>query len=212
MNHESGYERAHRQAEHIFRNLLPAHGMAVREGQIALCHAMLDALFNKEVLLCEAGVGIGKTLAYLVACVLWQQQRPAALVEPVVISTSSVTLQEAILREYLPFLSQVLLQEHIIQAPICAVVRKGKERFACDLRLQLRKTQVKQRGQGHDAEMRSLYNVSRNLDLDQAEGLSNFDRRLICVPEHCPKSCSARLPLPKIFGRSQRTARYHPNL
>lgn len=37
---------------------------------------MLDALFNKEVLLCEAGVGIGKTLAYLVACVLWQQQRP----------------------------------------------------------------------------------------------------------------------------------------
>ena len=192
MNHESGYERAHRQAEHIFRNLLPAHGMAVREGQIALCHAMLDALFNKEVLLCEAGVGIGKTLAYLVACVLWQQQRPAALVEPVVISTSSVTLQEAILREYLPFLSQVLLQEHIIQAPICAVVRKGKERFACDLRLQLRKTQVKQRGQGHDAEMRSLYNVSRNLDLDQAEGLSNFDRRLICVPEHCPKSCSAR--------------------
>lgn len=40
--------------------------------------------------------------------------------------------------------------------------------------------------------MRSLYNVSRNLDLDQAEGLSNFDRRLICVPEHCPKSCSAR--------------------
>ena len=93
---------------------------------------------------------------------------------------------------YLPFLSQVLLQEHIIQAPICAVVRKGKERFACDLRLQLRKTQVKQRGQGHDAEMRSLYNVSRNLDLDQAEGLSNFDRRLICVPEHCPKSCSAR--------------------
>ena len=94
--------------------------------------------------------------------------------------------------KYLPFLSQVLLQEHIIQAPICAVVRKGKERFACDLRLQLRKTQVKQRGQGHDAEMRSLYNVSRNLDLDQAEGLSNFDRRLICVPEHCPKSCSAR--------------------
>lgn len=188
MNHESGYGRAHRQAEHIFRNLLPAHGMAVREGQIALCHAMLDALFNKEVLLCEAGVGIGKTLAYLVACVLWQQQRPAALVEPVVISTSSVTLQEAILREYLPFLSQVLLQEHIIQAPICAVVRKGKERFACDLRLQLRKTQVKQRGQGHDAEMRSLYNVSRNLDLDQAEGLSNFDRRLICVPEHCPKA------------------------
>lgn len=82
--------------------------------------------------------------------------------------------------------------EHIIQAPICAVVRKGKERFACDLRLQLRKHRLNSAAKGTMPEMRSLYNVSRNLDLDQAEGLSNFDRRLICVPEHCPKSCSAR--------------------
>ena len=190
MNHESGYGRAHRQAEHIFRNLLPAHGMAVREGQIALCHAMLDALFNKEVLLCEAGVGIGKTLAYLVACVLWQQQRPAALVEPVVISTSSVTLQEAILREYLPFLSQVLLQEHIIQAPICAVVRKGKERFACDARLAERASLVHPK---RTREKRSLRIAENILDMDHIPELSRYDRCRICVPQSCPRDCFMRL-------------------
>ena len=120
--------------------------MAVREGQIALCHAMLDALFNKEVLLCEAGVGIGKTLAYLVACVLWQQQRPAALVEPVVISTSSVTLQEAILREYLPFLAtEDLMMEavkrggdrqqlhEVIRRHSMAATKRMKEGLPCDL-------------------------------------------------------------------------------
>ena len=106
--------------------------MAVREEQIALCHEVLDTLYSKEISLCEAGVGIGKTLAYLVACVLWQMHRPSQLKMPVVISTSSVALQDAILNEYLPDLSAVLLAEGIITKPITAVVRKGKERFVCD--------------------------------------------------------------------------------
>ena len=43
-------------AEKIFRDILPRHGMAVREEQIALCHEVLDTLYNKEISLCEAGV------------------------------------------------------------------------------------------------------------------------------------------------------------
>lgn len=49
---------------------------------------------------------------------------------PIVISTSSVALQDAILTEYLPDLSAILLDEGIITAPITAVVRKGKERLS----------------------------------------------------------------------------------
>lgn len=75
-NPETGYEKAHRQAEQIFREVFPARGMTVREGQIRLCHTMLDTLFGRDVALCDAGVGLGKTYAYLVACVLWQLQRP----------------------------------------------------------------------------------------------------------------------------------------
>ena len=100
QTYPTGYAESHRIAEQIFREILPRHGMAVREEQIALCHEILDTLYNKEISLCEAGVGIGKTLAYLVACILWQMHRPSQLKMPVVISTSSVALQDAILNEY----------------------------------------------------------------------------------------------------------------
>ena len=176
----------------IFRQQLPAHGMTVREGQIELCHAMLDALYNKEVALCDAGVGLGKTYAYLVACLLWQSQRPRALWQPVVISTASVALQEAILQEYIPFLSSVLLQYGYFGEPIQGVLRKGKERFVCDLRLLERQRQIAQRGDQFARRATVLRQAQDCLDLDKLPGLSGFDRRLICVPEQCLRLCPAR--------------------
>lgn len=92
QNPETGYEKAHRQVEQIFRRFFPARGMVTREGQIQLCHTMLDALFGRDVALCDAGVGLGKTYAYLVACVLWQLQRPQQMQRPVVISTASIAV------------------------------------------------------------------------------------------------------------------------
>lgn len=44
--------------------MFPEHGMAVREEQILLCHEMLDNLLGRNIALCDAGVGIGKTYAY----------------------------------------------------------------------------------------------------------------------------------------------------
>ncbi len=113
-NPETGYEKAHRQAEQIFREVFSARGMNVREGQIRLCHAMLDTLFGRDVALCDAGVGLGKTYAYLVACILWKLQKPHPMQRPVVISTASITLQNAILEEYIPFLSDALIQNGYI--------------------------------------------------------------------------------------------------
>ena len=187
-----GYATAHQMVETIFRQQLPAHGMAVREGQIKLCRAMFDALHNKEVALCDAGVGLGKTYAYLVACLLWQSQRPRALWQPVVISTASVALQEAILQEYIPFLSSILLQYGYLDIPIQAVLRKGKERFVCDLRLLERQRQMAQRGERFARRAAILRQALDCLDLDKLPGLSGFDRRQICVPEHCPRFCPVR--------------------
>ena len=117
QTYPTGYAESHRMAEKIFREILPRHGMAVREEQIALCHEVLDTLYNKEISLCEAGVGTGKTLAYLVGCILWQMHRPERMKLPIVISTSSVALQDAILTEYLPDLSAILLDEGISRCP-----------------------------------------------------------------------------------------------
>ena len=190
QTYPTGYAESHRIAEQIFREILPRHGMAVREEQIALCHEVLDTLYNKEISLCEAGVGIGKTLAYLVACILWQMHRPNQLKMPVVISTSSVALQDAILNEYLPDLSAVLLAEGIITAPITAVVRKGKERFVCDARLAERQAKAISKGSRQKGSLRMAENV---LDLDHIPGLSRYDRCRICVPQSCPRDCFMRL-------------------
>ena len=188
-NPETGYEKAHRQVEQIFREVLPARGMTVREGQIRLCHTMLDALFGRDVALCDAGVGLGKTYAYLIACVLWQLQRPRQMQRPVVISTASITLQNAILEEYIPFLSDALIQNGYIREPICAVLRKGKERFVCDMRLLIRQKQITARGKRFRKRATALREARQCLDLDRLPNLPRHERRLICVPSRCGRSC-----------------------
>ena len=190
QTYPTAYAESHRTAEKIFREILPRHGMAVREEQIALCHEVLDTLYNKEISLCEAGVGTGKTLAYLVACILWQMNRPERMKLPIVISTSSVALQDAILTEYLPDLSTVLLGEGIIREPITAVVRKGKERFVCDARLAERTALVQPSRKRQKNSLRIAENI---LDMDHIPELSRYDRCRMCVPQSCPRDCFMRL-------------------
>lgn len=190
QTYPTGYAESHRIAEQIFREILPRHSMAVREEQIALCHEVLDTLYNKEISLCEAGVGTGKTLAYLVGCILWQMHRPERMKLPIVISTSSVALQDAILTEYLPELSDVLLNEGIITAPTTAVVRKGKERFVCDARLAERASLVHPKRTREKSRLRIAENI---LDMDHIPELSRYDRCRICVPQSCPRDCFMRL-------------------
>ena len=190
QTYPTGYAESHRKAEQIFREILPRHGMAVREEQIALCHEVLDTLYNKEISLCEAGVGTGKTLAYLVGCILWQMHRPERMKLPIVISTSSVALQDAILTEYLLDLSAILLDKGIITAPITAVVRKGKERFVCDARLAERASLVQP---SRERQTNSLNIAAHILDMDHIPELSRYDRCRISVPRSCPRDCFMRL-------------------
>lgn len=183
-------ERAYAEAERIFRVILPENGLAVREEQIVLCHAMLDSLLHNTIALCDAGVGIGKTYAYLIACIL-ARKYSLGLNRPVVISTSSVALQEALMEEYLPFLSSTLLSGGVISEPLSACVRKGKERFVCDERFtrRLRAIAGKKKNARQLAALRSLM---LEYDLDMVTGLSDFDRRQICIPKVCPKNCAGK--------------------
>ena len=192
MEQQTSFEKAHAMVDHIFRVLLPEHGLMIREAQIMLCHEMLDTLFEGKIALCDAGVGIGKTHAYLTACLLWQRFRPVHLPGTVVISTSSITLQRAIVSEYIPFLSRVLLQAGILEHPICAVVRKGKERFVCEARLAERTAQVRTKANISRRQAASLRILEKTYDLDEAPGLSGFDRRHVCVPPMCPRNCTMR--------------------
>lgn len=190
-------KRVHQEVEKIFRVLLPEQGLAVREEQIRLCHEMLDTLLGERIALCDAGVGIGKTYAYLVACVLMRkysilmERNSLPKQHPVVVSTSSIALQKAILSEYVPFLSRVLVEQGIIQTPLRAVVRKGKEHFVCDNRLEQRIEAIRHK-QKNAVQREALLSLRKHYDMDTVKDLSGFDRRLVCVPKFCPRECPGR--------------------
>lgn len=198
MNYKNQYQRkAHQEIDFIFLTLLPQTGLSVREEQVKLSHQMLDTLLEGKIALCDAGVGIGKTYAYLVACVLMRKYAAAmgngwvCDKRPVVISTSSIALQEAIIQEYIPFLSDIFLATGLIGSPLKAIVRKGKEHFVCDNRLEVRLEAVRDKPK-NEAQKKALFSLKQIYDMDEVANLSSFDRRLVCVPKFCPKECPGR--------------------
>ena len=122
MINELTRKNAHTELDHIFKTILPAHGMTERPEQIRLSHTMLDAMFENRIALSDAGTGIGKTYAYLTAAIVYSHSRlvDGLPFQPVIIATSSIALQNAIVREYLPFLSDALSDDPHITTPILA--------------------------------------------------------------------------------------------
>ena len=172
--------------DRIFHDLLPAQGMAERPEQIALGHLMLDALMDGSIALCDAGTGIGKTYAYLAAGAAFHRFRANQneFTKPILISTSSIALQNAIQTEYLPTLSDVLTADGLIDQPLLAVIRKGKSHYVCDYRLQLRLMQMKL-CKKNKAAIDALLSLRDGLDMDGVSHLSSFDRAHVCVPQVC---------------------------
>ena len=92
-------------------------GYEVRDGQLAMASAVERALVEDRVLICEAGTGTGKTLAYLVPAILSNKK--------VVVSTATRALQEQIANHDLPLIRSALGLE-----PRAAVM-KGLANYAC---------------------------------------------------------------------------------
>ncbi|HZO16573.1 MAG TPA: ATP-dependent DNA helicase, partial [Polyangiaceae bacterium] len=75
-------------------------GYELRPGQLQMAEAVEHALDTDGVLLCEAGTGTGKTLAYLLPAMATGMR--------VVVSTATKALQEQILGKDLPLIQQTL--------------------------------------------------------------------------------------------------------
>lgn len=75
-------------------------GYEDRPGQLAMADAVERALAEDRTLLCEAGTGTGKTLAYLVPAILSGRK--------VVVSTATKALQEQIFAKDLPLIAEHL--------------------------------------------------------------------------------------------------------
>lgn len=121
-------ELADRTAEALGHDGPIARGLAAlgvrhepRAGQIAMARKVAEAIVDQRVLLCEAGTGTGKTLAYLVPAILAGRR--------VVVSTATKALQEQIYAKDLP-----LLADHL-GVPFRASLMKGLANYLCRRRL-----------------------------------------------------------------------------
>lgn len=182
MDIKMNRRNAHNKIDHIFKELLPTHGMAERLEQIELSHRMVDAMLNNNIGLFDAGTGIGKTFSYLVAGTVFRQTQ--ADNRPILISTSSIALQNAVRNEYLPLLSTALIADGMIDHPLQAVIRKGKSHYVCDKRLERRLRQINLDKKNKQAGA-ALLALRECLDVDEVPHLSNYDREQTCVPEVC---------------------------
>ncbi|MDD4492857.1 MAG: ATP-dependent DNA helicase [Eubacteriales bacterium] len=177
--------------ESIFRVILPEYGFSVREEQIKLCKQMYIGLTEKQAAICEAEVGTGKSMAYLVAavCARMNHQTLYRYATPVTITTSNIELQNALIEKEIPLLSKILLEYHIINRPLKAVLRKGKEHYFCPFRLEdylksIRKYPEKYGSQiSRLAEMKSSGKV---FDLDKVK-IPGYLKSRICVKGQCGK-------------------------
>lgn len=189
----------------VFKDMLPQYGYAVRNEQISLAHHILDAIGRRAISLAEGEVGTGKTLAYLVPAILAKRGRLNGYCNmsfhagsqyidlinmPIVIATSSIALQKAIIADYIPELSKMLLEYGIIRNPITAVLRKGREHYVCEYKV---RSHIPFEHSRQTKEVLSgLLKPNADIDLAEIEGLANHVKQKISVPDRCGRYCKFR--------------------
>lgn len=192
----------------LFDEILPKHGFATRKEQVSLAEEMLDAIAHRKILLAEGETGTGKTLAYLIAAVIAKRSRvndfhnlklypemhyAGIAYMPIIISTSSIALQKAITTDYIPRISEILLENKIIKLPITSVIRKGREHYLCQQKLRSH-IKYEETEKFRDILKDLLERAKRyeNVDLSDVLGLNTHQKRAINVPKHCDKHCPYR--------------------
>ena len=189
----------------IFGELLPSYGFAVRQAQVELAAEILDSLNRRQVMLAEGETGTGKTWAYLIAAILMKRGRTNDYWNmgyypkmqyihmahmPIVVSTSSIALQKALVEDYIPMLSRILLAHGIIDTPITAVLRKGRGHYVCERKL---RSHIK--NEAHPAIHADLTTILKkvakgtNIGLSEISCISAYTKRKICVPARCDYNC-----------------------
>lgn len=172
----------------IFRCILPANGYSVREEQISLSKTMYKAFSQNKIALCEAEVGTGKTLAYLVAAIVAKNNQVLyASSGPITVTTSSIELQTEIVEKVIPALSHILWTYHIIEKPLTAILRKGQEHYFCQARYRDYLDSLRRHPQKNSEAIALLEQMERNgfpFDLDKHR-ISNKIKDRICVKGAC---------------------------
>ncbi|HTQ07647.1 MAG TPA: ATP-dependent DNA helicase [Polyangiaceae bacterium] len=135
-----------------------------------MADAVERALVEERIVICEAGTGTGKTLAYLVPALLSGKK--------VVISTATRALQEQIFFKDLP------LAERLLGLPVQATLMKGLGNYLCRRRFQefLKSDEATRPGRARAIEtVRAWIEETETGDLGELAGLREDDPTRLAV-------------------------------
>ncbi len=119
-----------------------------RPGQIEMSKKISDLLGNEQFLVVEAGTGVGKSLAYLVPGILYNELTNKQLI----ISTKTKTLQEQLYNKDIPHLLQLSGKK------ITYTIAKGRSNYLC-----LRKLFQMLRNVRRSIPLERYYDIARTL-------------------------------------------------
>nr|WP_207187993.1 ATP-dependent DNA helicase [Thiorhodovibrio winogradskyi] len=123
------------------------HHFGVRPQQLAMATTVAEEIAEGGTLICEAGTGTGKTLAYLIPALLCGRK--------VVISTGTRTLQDQLFHQDLP------LARRLLGIPVRVALLKGRANYLCLQRLEQTGADRAKRDPGLRVELASVRDWAR---------------------------------------------------
>lgn len=111
----------------VFYDILPEYGYEVREEQIYTAFQCADAFCNKKVHLAEAGLGTGKTFAYLLTAIAFARFSG----KPVVIACATTALQE----QLAGYEGDIATLSKLLELEIDARMAKDPRQYICDVKV-----------------------------------------------------------------------------
>ena len=99
-------------------------GLQDRDTQLEIIQDIYNAITDRKIICIEAPTGTGKTISYSIGSYLAKQKK-----QSIIISTSTIALQEQLINKDLPLLSRILGKK------INVALAKGRRRYVCHSRL-----------------------------------------------------------------------------
>jgi len=104
--------------EEILKDIIPSY--CFREEQFEMANGIYDVISNNETLLIESPCGTGKTLAYIIPSFVYSETSK----KKVVITTSTITLQNQLISDFIEPISNLFPDIHYIKL-------LGKSNYIC---------------------------------------------------------------------------------
>lgn len=111
----------------FFNEIQNSKFLEYRDGQRSMAYSIIDTIKDRQILLIEAGIGIGKSYAYLIPLI--QSIKDYPTFQGFIIATSTIALQEQLLED-VKTVSEMLGMDHIEVSLV-----KGKNNYLCRKRL-----------------------------------------------------------------------------